>query len=91
MILFIAACAGRPPLIEQATAVEAEKYAQKNHALKYAPTYFRKGSVYLKRAHQYFEKRLYEKAKESYLYARRYFEKAETKSRLTQIKKGGTF
>lgn len=89
---FIASgCAGRPPLVEQAKAVEAQKYAAKSYAPKYASNFYRKGKLYLKRAHLYFEKRIYAKAKLSYDVARRYFEKSETRARITQIKKGGDF
>lgn len=92
MLLFVlSACAGRPPLVEQAKAVEAQKFAKNNYALKYAAPLYRKGLLYLKDAHKKFEKRVYEKARKSYDIARRYFEKSETRARLTQIKKGGEF
>lgn len=90
-LLFLVACAGRPPLIEQAKAVEAQKHAKINYATKYASDSYRKGSVYLKKAHEFYEKRVYAKAKQAYDLARRYFEKSETKARVTQIKKGGEF
>lgn len=87
----VASCAGSPPLVEQAKAVEAEKYARTNYALKYAPKTYRAGKRYLKQAHAFYEKRVYAKAKQSYEFARQYFEKAETKARITQVKKGGEF
>lgn len=87
----LAGCAGTRPLIEQAKAVEAEKYARTNYALKYAPKTYQAGKRYLKQAHAFYEKRVYAKAKQSYDIARQYFEKAETKARITQVKKGGEF
>jgi len=47
----IVGCAGSPPLIEQAKAVEAEKYARTNYALKHAPKLYRAGKRYLKTAY----------------------------------------
>jgi|GEM_PF-2972066 len=87
----LGACAGRPPLVEQAKAVEAQKFAKQSYALKYAAPLYRRGLLYLKDAHKKFEKRVYEKSRKSYDIARRYFEKSETKARITQIKKGGEF
>lgn len=87
----VAGCAGKPPLMEQAQAVEAQRHAKMNYAAKYASNYYRKGSVYLKKAHEFYENRVYEKAKRAYTLARLYFEKSETKARITQIKKGGEF
>jgi hypothetical protein len=87
----LSSCAGMPPLVEQAKAVEAQKFAKKNYALKYAAPLYRRGVLYLKDGHKKFEKRVYEKARKSYDIARRYFEKSETKARITQIKKGGEF
>ncbi len=89
--VFLTACAGRPPLIEQAKAVEALKYAKKNYAAKYAKAYYHKGNDYLKKAHQYYENRVYSKAKQAYDRARLYFEKSEIKARIFQIKRGGEF
>ncbi|MGH1467752.1 MAG: hypothetical protein ACRBBP_02595 [Bdellovibrionales bacterium] len=89
--LVFTGCAGSPPLIEQAKAVEAQKYAKKNYAAKYAGAYYRKGTIYLKKAHEYYENRVYSKAKQAYYTARIYFEKSETKARVSQIKKGGAF
>ena len=89
--LNIIGCAGRPPIVEQAKAVEAEKYARTNYALKHAPKLYRAGKRYLKTAHVFFEKRLYPKAKQAYDIARQYFEKSETKARVIQVKKGGDF
>lgn len=91
LLLMLSSCAGRPPLVEQAKAVEAQKYAKKSYAAKYASPLYRKGLVYLKDAHKKFERRVYEKARKSYDIARRYFEKSETKARIIQIKKGGEF
>jgi len=91
LLTLLGACAGRPPLVEQATALEAQKYAQKNYATKYASSLYRKGLLYLKDGHKKFERRVYVKARKSYDIARRYFEKSETKARVTQIKKGGEF
>ncbi len=88
---FSVGCAGSPPLVEQAKAVEAQRHAKVNYASKYASKSYRKGSVYLKKAHEFYEKRVYEKAKRAYDLARRYFEKSETKARITQVKKGGEF
>lgn len=90
-ILFIVSCAGSPPLVEQSIAVEAERYAKNNNALKYAPKTYRRGSEYLRLAHDFFEKRVYPKAKTAYIYARKYFERAEVKSRVDQVKSGGGF
>ena len=87
----LSSCAGRPPLVEQAKAVEAQKFAKKSYALKYAAPLYRRGLLYLKDAHKKFERRVYEKARKSYNIARQYFEKSETKARITQIKKGGEF
>ncbi len=89
--VFLTACAGRPPLIEQAKAVEAEKYAKKNYAAKYSRADYHKGSAYLKKAHEYYKKRVYSKAKQAYYTARLYFEKSEIRARVFQIKKGGEF
>jgi len=91
LLSVLGACAGRPPLVEQATALEAQKYAKKNYAAKYASSLYRKGLSYLRDGHKKFERRVYEKARKSYDIARRYFEKSETKARITQIKKGGEF
>lgn len=84
-------CVGAPPKIDQAKAVEAQKYAKRNYAMKYAASYYRKGSLYLKKAHEYYEDRLYTKAQKAYEMARIYFEKSETKARISQIKQGGDF
>lgn len=89
--LFTIGCAGTPPLVEQARAIEAGRYAKKNYAAKYASSYYIKGAAYLKKAHEYFENRVYEKAKNAYIVSMRYFEKSETKARISQIKKGGEF
>lgn len=91
ILLLLAGCAGSPPLMEQAKAVEAQKYARRNYAKKYASAYYRKGSVYLKKAHEFYENRMYSRAKQAYDTARLYFEKSETKARISQIKKGGDF
>ena len=91
LFVFTTGCAGTPPLVEQARAVEAGKYAKKNYAAKYASSYYIKGTTYLKKAHEYFENRVYEKAKKAYVMSMRYFEKSETKARISQIKKGGEF
>ncbi len=91
MSLVFTGCAGSPPLIEQAKAIEAQKYAKKNYAAKYAGAYYRKGTIYLKKAHKFYENRVYSKAKQAYYTARIYFEKSETKARISQIKKGGEF
>jgi len=91
LFLFVVGCAGAPPLVEQAKAVEAQKYAKQNYAAKYASSYYIKGAAYLKKAHEYFEKRVYEKAKDAYIISMRYFEKSETKARISQIKQGGEF
>jgi len=91
LLCMLGACAGSPPLVEQATALEAQKYAKKNYAAKYASSLYRRGLLYLKDGHKKFERRVYEKARKSYGIARRYFEKSETKARVTQIKKGGEF
>lgn len=87
----LSACAGTPPLVEQAKAIEAQKHAKKSYAAKYASPLYRNGLRYLKDAHRKFERRVYEKARKSYSLARRYFEKSETKARIMQIKKGGEF
>ena len=87
----LVSCAGAPPLVEQAMAVEAQKYAKKSYAAKYASPFYRKGLRYLKLAHSQFEKRVYKRALKSYTTARRYFEKSETRARIMQIKKGGEF
>lgn len=90
-VVTLVGCAGTPPLVEQARAIEAGKYAKQNYAAKYASSFYIKGSAYLKKAHEYFENRVYEKAKNAYIVSMRYFEKAENKARISQIKKGGEF
>jgi hypothetical protein len=87
----LASCAGTPPKFERATAVAAQKYAKRNYARKHAPKLYQQGSIYLKKAHELFENRVYKEAGAAYGKARLYFEKAETKARIVQMKQGGMF
>lgn len=91
LCFILASCAGSPPLKEQAKAHIAKKYAKENGALKNSPKNYRKALSLLKYADDLFEDRVYKKSKKIYVYSRKYFEKAELRSRLINIKKGADF
>lgn len=88
-LLLLISCAGTRPLIEQSRAHSAMSFAKENGALKHSPKNFRKGLSLLQKADVLFEERRYKDAKEKYYYSMKYFEKAETRARLSNAKNGG--
>lgn len=87
-LVLLSSCAGTRPLIEQSRAHSAMAYAKENGALKSSPKNYRKGLSLLQKADALFEERRYNDAKEKYYYAMKYFEKAEVRARLSNIKNG---
>jgi len=90
-LFLLSSCAGTRPLVEQSRAHIAKKYAKENGALNHSPKNFHKGMSLLKKADTLFEERRYKEAQKSYYYAMKYFEKAELRSRVQNVKIGGGF
>lgn len=67
------------------------KYARENGAQKHSPKNYRQALSLLRKADIFYERREYKKAQKNYYYAMRYFEKAEVRARLMNLKTGGGF
>ena len=87
--LFISSCAGPKPYKEYSMAYTSLKAAEMSEASRYSPGYWSKAERLYREGEQAYNQNLNVQAKDLFIQAQRYAERAENVTRLRKFKSGG--
>jgi|AVFP01.1.fsa_nt_gi hypothetical protein len=87
--LFVFGCAGPKPYREYSMAYTSLRAAEMSEASRYSPGYWSKAERLYREGEQAYKQNLNSEAKELFIQAQRYAERAENVTRLRKFKSGG--
>jgi hypothetical protein len=87
-LFFLAGCATPVPLLDYSLARSAIESARSVESVKYSPSHWHQASEYFRTATLLYKDKRYEEAKENFIQARAFAEKAENLTRLKRFKSG---
>lgn len=88
LIFFLTGCTTPVPLLDYSLARSAIESARGVEAVKYSPSHWHQASEYYRTATLLYKDGRYEEAKENFIQARAFAEKAENLTRLKRFKSG---
>jgi hypothetical protein len=88
LVFCLAGCATPVPLLEYSLARSAIESAKNVESVKYSPSHWHQASEYYRTATLLYKDGKYEEAKENFVLARAFAEKAENLTRLKRFKSG---